>query len=610
MATMRILLNVSPFGAKPKNETFSGTISLPQTIQGAVRINSATLRMKWVRVYTEYCYLDFSCGTASGSTTVLEGSDGSAVIREVPLTVNSVGNIFEQNGRAITFTIRSSNPSWSGNFFGIYSVIEFWIDVDYTVLESGLTLNKTNLDAGQTIRANITAGDSSYRHRITWTLGTRSQEHITEAGVTYKDFTVPLDWLDQIPTALSRQANCKLETLAGTTVVGTVNKTFMVEVGASIRPTIGTFAATRVNNAVPSAWGVYVAGFSQATLAIGGALPGQGSGINKYSIYGAGIASTASSYTTPILNAGTHTYKATVTDSRGRVSDEKTATVTVLPYSQPVITGVDSFRCNSNGDLNPSGQYVKAIMTFGINSISGKNAAKVRIDYRLRGASGWTSGYPESAPPSGGYAVIGTDDFATTSSYEIRYRVIDSLGKIAEYIDIVGTIAVFMHKRSGGLGLGLGSYCEEDKRLQLANDWEIVGGNYTGGDILNKLKTVDGAGSGLDADLFKGLNTNMFGLIAANSQTGITNKSFNFSPTGYGAGAYLLAVYSAWSTSSGNFGLYYIAASGSTYGAVLPIIAGSNITTTFTASTQTLEIVCVNAARMSLTRIGNTLTYD
>ena len=92
-----------------------------------------------------------------------------------------------------------------------------------------------------------------FRNAVTRTYNRRRELHIR---------TSPFLWIgfDQIPTALSRQANCKLETLAGTTVVGTVNKTFMVEVGASIRPTIGTFAATRVNNAVPSAWGVYVAG--------------------------------------------------------------------------------------------------------------------------------------------------------------------------------------------------------------------------------------------------------------------------------------------------------------------------------------------------------------
>lgn len=52
---------------------------------------------------------------------------------------------------------------------------------------------------------------------------------------------------------------------------------------------------------------------------------------------------------------------------------------------------------------------------------------------------------------------------------------------------------------------------------------------YTANDVLTKIKTVDGAGSGLDADLLDGLDSTAF-VTLANSQTVTGSKTFSSSP--------------------------------------------------------------------------------
>lgn len=140
MPTIRVGLNVGATAGLPKESTFVGTISLPYEVHDPVNITAVTFHMKYVRIYTKYTYLAFSCGTTSGWTAVIQDSDGSAVMREAGADLNwPHGNILAQNGREIVFTVKSSNPSWSGNFFGIYSVNEFWIDIDYTITTSAVT---------------------------------------------------------------------------------------------------------------------------------------------------------------------------------------------------------------------------------------------------------------------------------------------------------------------------------------------------------------------------------------------------------------------------------------------------------------------------------------
>jgi hypothetical protein len=136
------------------------------------------------------------------------------------------------------------------------------------------------------------------------------------------------------------------------------------------------------------------------------------------------------------------------------------------------------------------------------------------------------------------------------------------------------------------------------------HDSKLDASAYTAADVLSKIKTVDGQGSGLDSDLFDGLDSAKFGQIVAADFSTLASKVYDMST--YGFGAYLLSV-SATSTSNSNHGLYYIMYTNDTYLSVFPIISGANISVT--ASDGNVTVTPTVSSRYYLTRISNTLTY-
>ena len=108
-------------------------------------------------------------------------------------------------------------------------------------------------------------------------------------------------------------------------------------------------------------------------------------------ITGGGYSGSASTLTTGFLNnSGTITFKATVTDSRGRVSPEASVSITVTAYSPPYFNSSLSQRCLSNGALDDDGTYIHALVSFGYSTCGGKNTLKTSVQYKQVSAQQWT----------------------------------------------------------------------------------------------------------------------------------------------------------------------------------------------------------------------------
>ena len=132
-------------------------------------------------------------------------------------------------------------------------------------------------------------------------------------------WTPPLSFAFQVPDAVSGTCTIICVTYSGDTKIGTKTCTLKLSVPASVKPSIGSLTAERVDGTVPSSWGIYVQSKSRAKLTVNGAAGRYGSSIVSYSISGGGFSSNASSFTTGYLNSyGSTTFTATVTDSRGK----------------------------------------------------------------------------------------------------------------------------------------------------------------------------------------------------------------------------------------------------------------------------------------------------
>ena len=204
---------------------------------------------------------------------------------------------------------------------------------------SSISMASSTMGSASTI--SISRASSSFTHTLTYAFGNAKGTIVSKTTATSVSWTPPLTLAQQIPSSISGKVTITCTTYSGSTSVGSKSITVSLKIPDSMKPSLSSVTATRVDGDVPSSWGIYVQGKSKVTLTINGATGIQGSTISSYSISGGGFSSTSSSFTTGFLNTtGTITFTAKVTDSRGRVSDAKTISITVIAYSPPVISSI------------------------------------------------------------------------------------------------------------------------------------------------------------------------------------------------------------------------------------------------------------------------------
>lgn len=385
-------------------------------------------------------------GTAS--QTVNHNSDGSK-----SLTISAM--------YAIAATI-------SGTY---YSKIEASATITLDSIARASSVSASNATMGSATTISISRASSSFTHTLTYLFGNTSGTIVTKTTATSVSWIPPLSLASQIPKAVTGTCTITCSTYNGSTLIGSKTCTLTLTVPASVKPTISSLTASRVDGDVPSSWGIYVQTKSKAKLTINGAAGSYGSTISSYSITGGGYTSTASSFTTGFLNSsGSIKFTATVTDSRGRVSAAATVTISVVAYSPPSFASYLSQRCLSNGTIDDDGTYIRGQVSYSYASCGGKNTVTRATYYKKASDTAWTNA--SAAFSSGTAFTFGSGKISTETSYDIKYTLTDAFTTIAIQ-DIVSTAAVVMDFKQGGKGVAVGKVSEADKTFEVAEDWNV-----------------------------------------------------------------------------------------------------------------------------------------
>ena len=334
---------------------------------------------------------------------------------------------------------------------------------------STVSATNTNLNSASTI--TITRASSSFTHTLTYSFGSTTGTIVSKTTSTSVSWTPALTLANQIPNAVSGTCTITCDTYNGSTKIGSKTCTLTLTVPASVKPTMTSVTATRVDGDVPAAWAIYVQNKSKATVTINGAAGAYGSTISSYSISGGGYSSTASSFTTGLLAAsGTITFTAKVTDSRGRVSDAKTVSISVVAYSAPSFSSYISQRATSAGVINDDGTYIRGLISFSYATCSSKNTITCATYYKKSSATSWTNANKSFS--SGTAFTFGGGAISTESSYAVKYTITDAFTTVT-IIDMVSTASVLMDFKAGGKGIAIGKVSEKDKTLEIADSWEL-----------------------------------------------------------------------------------------------------------------------------------------
>ncbi len=324
----------------------------------------------------------------------------------------------------------------------------------------------TSVAAGSVATLNITAYNSAYSHRVTWSFGSYSYVQTVAAGATSASYTIPLTWLNAIPSALSGAASATLETLdTSGNVLGTGSYSFTITVPSSAAPSIGSISISPVNaDSVLSGWGIYVYGKSKATMTISNAAGSYGSTIRSYSITTSpNVGSTTLSSATigPLYKSGTITATAKVTDSRGRTATKST-TFSIYGYGAPYYSGISVYRCNSSGTRDDTaGTYAYLKVNFGCSVLNGSNSVTGSVVLSQVGGS-----YTQSASLTSGTGIImGAGSLAVDATYTARLTLTDTVGTVSTYDITIPSAAYIMHIKKGGKAVGFGTAAGDDETV-------------------------------------------------------------------------------------------------------------------------------------------------
>lgn len=404
-------------------------------------------------------------GTKKTYTSPAISSTGTHLLGTVTQTVSHDSDGSKSISMSSVFYIQAT---LSGTY---YDSISASATVTLDTIPRASSVSASNVNMGSATTITITRASSSFTHTLKYSFGSTSGTIATKTTSTSVSWTPALTLANQIPSALTGTCTITCETYSGSTKIGSKTCTLTLTVPSSVKPTLTSITATRVNGDVPSSWGIYVQTKSKVTLTINGASGSYGSTISSYSISGGGFTSTSSSFTTGYLNtSGTITFTATVTDSRGRVSSAATVSITVQAYSPPSFTSYLSQRCTSAGTVSDEGTYVRGLVSFSYSTCSSKNTITGSIQYKQSSATSWTSA--GVAFSSGTAVVFGGGTISTETSYDIQYTLTDAFTSVSIQ-DIVSTAAVVMDFKAGGKGVAVGKVAETDNMFEVSEDWDV-----------------------------------------------------------------------------------------------------------------------------------------
>ena len=326
-------------------------------------------------------------------------------------------------------------------------------------------------------------------HIVDWRFGSSlvhsARTNIGDSSVSY---TIPLSWLTNIPNATSGTATVAVTTYSyAGSELGTDTYSFTITAPSTAVPTI-SLAATRIDNSVPSSWGIYVQG--QSGIKITATAAGyQGSTVASYTISGGATGTQTSNVFTisKIYTSGTVTYTVKVTDSRGRTATASVS-ISVVAYSAPAFSATDAFRCVAAGTASDTGTYISAKATGTYASVSNKNSMTLKVQYALSTSGAYSTAVTLT---SGTASIIGNGSIDINYSFKVKFTLSDAFNTIEKVLN-VGTAAFTVFFRQGGNGVAIGKVSERANAVEINPDWDI----YHGSTKLNGTVPISRGGTG------------------------------------------------------------------------------------------------------------------
>ncbi|ALJ99599.1 tail protein [Streptococcus phage 53] len=325
-------------------------------------------------------------------------------------------------------------------------------------------LSSVSVDAGtigSPVTININRQSSSFKHTVRYTWANKSGTIASNVD-TSTTWTIPLDFANDIPNSETGTGTIYVDTYSEGTMIGTQSATLIASVPASMKPTFEGVSLsdsnTAAQNVVRNA-NTFIQTLSNIKVSFNGASGSYGSNITGYhaEIVGKNQTTDVNGGTLGIMNYnGTITVRASVSDSRGRWSDPRDVSVTVLEYFAPSL----SFSVVRTGSTSSTLEIIRnaRIAPLIVNGIQ-KNTMKLTFKVSPYGKDAYTT---DTGPASGEWLSISSlvnspanlaGEYAANKSWQVLAILEDKFTSTSFKAQVPVESVVLSYDRDG-LGIG------------------------------------------------------------------------------------------------------------------------------------------------------------
>lgn len=453
------------------------------TNKSTVTITGIDVMSEWYYGVTYYLdgYIDIHYNNTKQTAVSMSSGSGSNRVTISALNqyyasagpLGSASGIPHADNGTQTITISASIRGFTsdgGTGSGWTASGAYNIGLETIPRKSTLAVNNGTLGVVQELV--VTRKSSNFRHTIAYSCGTSSGTICVKSNELTIPWAPPINLAGENTTGTSVSVKLTITTYDGNTSVGSNSKTITCAIPESVAPSCSIAVSDAAGLA--DIYGAMVEGHSRMAITID-ATESYGSDISAYRVVANGaVYDTANAVTDALKSSGTLNIEATVTDRRGRVGSA-VESVSVLGYSDPLVTMLKVGRCNEDGTANEDGEYVKVTFSGTATDLDSKNSVTYVLEFKQTADPLFTI-----VPLADLDNVFIVSDyeyiFAADSgaSYDVKVTIMDDLS-IGDKSTVASTGTTIMHWPANGRGMGIGKMCETDDTLDLGWDLKMNG---------------------------------------------------------------------------------------------------------------------------------------
>ncbi|WP_371399929.1 DUF859 domain-containing protein [Streptococcus pyogenes] len=306
--------------------------------------NSSQVRVRLALLNTTTAFAQYSCSAyvdLNGQRLNWSGSPNMTSYNSTIMLIDETITVSHNADGTKTFGLMASFSGSGGYSPGTLSIGGNAFTLTTIPRSSSVSVGAGIIGSAVTI--NISRQSSSFKHTVRYHWGNK-QGTIASNVDTSTTWTIPLDFANDIPNSTSGTGTIYVDTYSGSTKTGTQSTTLTASIPSSMKPTFTGVSLSDFNTAAQnlvSSTTTFIQIVSNIKVTFNGGAGSYGSSITGYKaeIVGKNQTTNVNGGTLGIMNYnGAITIRASVSDSRGRWSDTRDVSVTVLEYFAPALS--------------------------------------------------------------------------------------------------------------------------------------------------------------------------------------------------------------------------------------------------------------------------------